>query len=77
MLGLLDQLKLVLRMLCPPYNEQFVPIQTSRNKYLRTWEGFSLDKVLINCCIHMDKLWGKSTVHQEELYIKREETDLD
>lgn len=75
MLGLLDQLKLVLRMLCPPYNEQFVPIQTTRNKYSRTWEDFALDKALINCCIHMDKLRGKSTVSQE-LYMKRKETGL-
>lgn len=59
MLRLLDQLKLVLRILCPPYNEQFVSIQTSSNKYLRTWADFSLDKALINCCIHMDRLWEK------------------
>lgn len=70
MLGLLDQLKLVLRVLCPPYNEQFVSIQTNRNKYPRTWEDFSLDKALINCCIRMDRLWEKSTLSQEEMHLK-------
>lgn len=76
MLRLLDQLKLVLRILCPPYNEQFVSIQTSSNKYPRTWADFSLDKALINCCIHMDRLWEKNTLSPEELYLKRKETDF-
>lgn len=76
MLRLLDQLKQVLRILCPPYNEQFVSIQTSRNKYPRTWEDFSLDKALINCCIHMDRLWEKNTLSQEELYLKEKEKDF-
>lgn len=76
MLGLLDRLQQVLRLLCPPYNEQFVSIQTSRNKYLRTWEDFSLDKALINSCIHTGGLWGKNTFSQEELHLKGKETDF-
>lgn len=76
MLRLSDQLKQVVRILCPPYNDQFVSIQTRRNKYLRTWEGFSLDKALINCCIHMDRLWERNALSQEELDLKGRETDF-